>query len=270
MVSTRCMLLLFLAAGICVAQTTAAAGEMSDQAQSADLRRSDSERSVVPPPQTPTTLSPHRRGDILMARKMYREAIEIYKEGLRDAAVMYNKIGIAHHQLMDFKTALENYNMAMRLNPSYAEVVNNVGAVYYAKKNHKRAIREYQKALKLAPKSASIHSNLGTAYFARKKYNDAFVNWQKALALDSEVFERRSTQGTLLQERSVEERARFHFYLAKTYARAGAVERALLCIRKALEEGFRERGKFRKDPDFKDLQELEEFQALLVLKPRVL
>ncbi len=43
-----------------------------------------------------------------------------------------------------------------------------------------------------------------------------------------------------------------------------------MCIRKALEEGFRERDKFRKDPDFKDLQELEEFQALLALNPRVL
>ena len=269
MVSTRWMVLCFLAAGVCVAQTTAA-GETPDQARSADLRRSDSERSVVPPPQTPVRLSPHRRGDILMARKMYREAIEIYGEGLRDAAVMYNKIGIAYHQLMDFTTALEKYNMAMRFNPSYAEAINNVGAGYYAKKNHKRAIKEYQKALKFAPKSASIHSNLGTAYFARKKYNNAFENWQIALALDPEVFEHRSTQGTLLQERSVEERARFHFYLAKTYARAGAVERALLYIRKALEEGFRERDKFRKDPDFKDLQELEEFQALLALNPRVL
>ena len=270
MVSTRCIVLLFLAAGVCVAQTTAAAQETSDQARSEDLRRSDSERSVVPPPQAPATLSPHRRGDILMARKMYREAIEIYGEGLRDAAVMYNKIGIAYHQLMDFKTALDNYNMALRLNPNYAEAINNIGAVYYAKKNHKRAVKEYQKALKFAPKSASIHSNLGTAYFARKKYKDAFETWQIALALDPEVFEHRSTQGTLLQERSVEERARFHFYLAKTYARAGAVERALLYIRKALEEGFRERDKFRRDPDFKDLQELEEFQALLALKPRVL
>ena len=67
-------------------------------------------------------------------------------------------------------------------------------------------------------------SNLGTGYFARKDYVRAWESWQHALSLDPEVFESRSTQGVLLQERSVEERAKFHFYLAKTYAKAGNVE----------------------------------------------
>ena len=35
------------------------------------------------------------------------------------------------------------------------------------------------------------------------------------------MFERRSQYGELLQERSVEDRAKFHLYLAKTYAKAG-------------------------------------------------
>ena len=39
--------------------------------------------------------------------------------------------------------------------------------------------------------------------------------------LDPEVFENRSTQGVLLQERSVAERGKFHYYLAHTYAQAG-------------------------------------------------
>jgi len=73
----------------------------------------------------------------------------------------------------------------------------------------------------------------------------------------------------LLQERSVQERAKFHYYLAKTYAKAGAVDRALLYMRKALEEGFTERNKFREDPEFASLKELPEYQELLALEPRV-
>jgi tetratricopeptide (TPR) repeat protein len=271
MVSARCAALLLLGAGMCLAQTAATAEEtLSGQTQNVNPPRSDTETSAVPAPGTPTALSPHKRGDILMARKKYRDAIETYDEGIRDTAIVYNKIGIAYHHLMEFKEALGNYNMALRLNPNYAEAINNIGTVHYAQKNHKRAIKEYKRALKFSPKSASILSNLGTAYFARRKYKDAFNTWQKACALDPDVFEHRSTQGTLLQERSVEERAKFHFYLAKTYARAGMLDRALLYIRKALEEGFRDRDRLRKDPDFKDLQELEEFQALLAMKPRVL
>ena len=66
------------------------------------------------------------------------------------------------------------------------------------------------------------------------------------------------------------ERAKFHYYLAKTYAKAGQSERALLYIRKALEEGFTERKKFMEEPEFTSLRALPEFKELLILEPRVL
>jgi tetratricopeptide (TPR) repeat protein len=115
-----------------------------------------------------------------------------------------------------------------------------------------------------------VYSNLGTAYFARKEYKRASETYQKALSLDPEVFEHHSTWGVLLQERSVEERAKFHYYLAKTYAQAGMNDRALLYIRKALEEGFTQRKKLMEDPEFVSLRKLPEFQELLAMEPRVL
>ena len=94
--------------------------------------------------------------------------------------------------------------------------------------------------------------------------------WQEALTLDPEVFEHRSTQGVLLQERSVEERAKFHYYLAKTYAKAGMNDRAILYVRKAIEEGFKERDKFVKDPEFAALQENMEFKEILAMEHKTL
>jgi hypothetical protein len=58
--------------------------------------------------------------------------------------------------------------------------------------------------------------------------------------------------------------------MAKMYAKQGANDRALLYMRKALEEGFKERDKFQKDPEFASLKELPEFKELLALEPRVL
>jgi tetratricopeptide (TPR) repeat protein len=209
------------------------------------------------------------RADIYMAHKMYREAIETYRL-IPESAVIANKIGIAYHQLLEIDAARKQYERALKLNPKYAEAVNNLGTVYYAKKSYRKATNQYKKALKLAPKSASVYSNLGTALFARKKYKDALEAYQTALSLDPEVFEHRNSHGVLLQERSVEERAKFHYFLAKTYAKAGVLDRALLYIRKALEEGFRERKKFSEEPEFAALQEMPEFQALMALEPRVL
>ncbi len=215
-------------------------------------------------------LSMEQRGDIFMARKMYREAVEVYQQGPPNSAILANKIGIAYHQQTFLSQARKQYERAQKIDAGYSEAINNLGTVYYARKNYRKAISQYKKALKLNPASASIHSNLGTAYFARKKYEDALTEYQTALSLDSEVFEHRNAHGVLLQERSVEERAKFHFYLAKTYAKSGQTERALLYIRKAIEEGFKERHKFAEDTDFQAMRQLPEFLELMKLEARAL
>jgi len=226
--------------------------------------------SKTTPPTLPVQLNAEQRADILMARKMYREAVDVYKEAPLDSAIIWNKIGIAYHQMMQLEAARKNYEKAISLNPHYSEAVNNLGTVYYARKNFKKAISYYKRALKISPESASVYSNLGTAYFARKKYKEAAQAYQTALSLDKDVFEHHGTYGVLLEERSVEERAKFHFYLAQTYAKAGMNDRALQYIRKALEEGFKDRKKLMEDPEFEKLRDLDEFKEILALEPRVL
>jgi len=163
--------------------------------------------SVPPTPATvKPSLTPEMRGDIFMARKMYREAIEAYEEAPADSPIIINKLGIAHHQMLDLEGAKKFYERAIKLDGKYSEAINNLGTVYYAKKSYRRAVSQYRRALKLAPNSASIYSNLGTAWFARKKYEQATEAYEKALSLDPDVFEHRSTHGVLLQERSVQER----------------------------------------------------------------
>ncbi|HZT38860.1 MAG TPA: tetratricopeptide repeat protein [Bryobacteraceae bacterium] len=220
-------------------------------------------------PQPKVNVTQEMRGDIYMARKQYRDAVEAYEQ-CPQSAVIVNKIGIAYHQMLELDAAKKQYERAIKMNPRYAEALNNLGTVYYAKKSYRRAIGQYKKALKLAPDSASIYSNLGTAYWARKKYDQAMKAYEQALALDPEVFEHRSTAGVLLQERPIEERAKFHFYQAKLYAKQGITDRALLCLRKALEEGYKDRDKIAEQPEFKDMLNLPEFKELIAYRPRVL
>ena len=215
-------------------------------------------------------LTPEMRGDIFMAEKRYREAAEMYEQNSKGSAVMLNKTGIAYHQLLQLNWAERYYRAALRIDPKYTEAVNNLGTVFYAKKSYRRAINQYKKALRLNPQSASVWSNLAMGYFSRNDMTRAQEALQEALKLDPDVFEHRSTQGVLLQERSVGERSKFHFYLAQTYAKAGKADLALQYIRKALEEGFKERKKFQQDPAFASLQDLPEFKELMASEPRVL
>lgn len=214
-------------------------------------------------------ISPQERGDIFMARKMYREAIDVYKQ-VPVSAVMLNKIGIAYHQMADLDSARKYYERAAKTDPQYAEAINNLGTIYYARKSYRRAISEYKKALRITPESASAWANLGSAYFARKNFETASEAYQHALTLDSEVFERHSTTGSTVQERSIGDRAKFHYYLARTYAKAGRNADAIIYIRKALEEGFKEREKFTQEPEFAGLRDDPEFKQLMATEPKVL
>ena len=220
------------------------------------------------PPARPA-ISTQERGDIFMARKMYREAVDTYKQA-PESAVMLNKIGIAYHQMTDLDTARKYYERAIKTDPQYAEAINNLGTIYYARKSYRRAIAEYKKALRIAPESASAWANLGSAYFARKNFETASDAYQHALAIDPEVFERHSSTGSTVQERSIGDRAKFHYYLARTYAKAGRNADAIIYIRKALEEGFKEREKFTQEPEFAGLRDDPDFKQLMATEPKVL
>ncbi len=234
--------------------------------------------SLTPPPsaekQQAANLTPEMRGDILMARKRYQDAIEIYNAAASKDPVLWNKTGIAYHQLPNqLDQARKAYQQAIKLKPSYAEAINNLGTIYYATKSYRRAISYYRKAIALTPedsRAASFYLNLGVAYFARKQYDECAEANQMALKLDPEVFERRGTFGTTLENRDIAERAKYHYFMAKMYAKAGRNELALQYLRKALEEGFKERDKLNKDPEFAALRDTDEFKELLATEQRVL
>jgi tetratricopeptide (TPR) repeat protein len=223
--------------------------------------------------QTPgSILSPQDRGDIFMARKMYREAIEAYGKGSKDDPILFNKTGIAYHQLGQLDKAKQNYERALKLSPRYAEAQNNLGTVYYATKSYRRAISAYRRALQIRPQTASFHMNLGMAFLKRKMDKECQEQYQEALQIDPDAFENHGTFGPVLEDRNVdlEDRARFHYELARSCAKANLNDRAIQYLKKALEEGFKDRKKLEQDPEFQAMRDLPEFKALLASEPRVL
>jgi tetratricopeptide (TPR) repeat protein len=215
-------------------------------------------------------ITPEEKGDIYMARKMYREAIETYMSAKPLTAVLWDKAGICYHQLGDINLAKKSYERALKLDKKYSDAINNIGTIYYAQKKYRSAIASYMKALRISPDSASVWSNLGTAYYARKQYDEMNKAYAKALTLDPTVFDQHNSVGTQMQDRSVEDRARYHYEMAKLYANAGKNDLALQYLRKALEEGFKDKDKVNQAKEFSVLRETQEFKDLMAAEPRVL
>lgn len=230
----------------------------------------------LPSPQDPVIvvhpgLTDEQMGDLLMIRKQYREASELFKK-LSDEnpknPVYLNKLGIALHQQAALGLALKYYEKAVKADPQYADAQNNVGTIWYQRKKYEKAIKAYERAIKMRADMPVLYSNLGYAFFGNKKYEEAIASFRQALALDPQLFEHNgSRSGSILQDRSVEDRGRFYYLLAKSYAQAGDVEKCIHYLRKAKDEGYKNMADMKKDPAFAAAMKDPAVQEILAPKP---
>jgi tetratricopeptide (TPR) repeat protein len=240
-----------------VCLTLPAIGQTSDDSRKESFVSSmEAQPQVSNPTANPAErqMSGEELGDLYMARKQYREATEQYRllstQNPRNA-VYLNKLGIALHQQTALAAALKYYERAVKANPQYADAENNIGTIWYQRKKYGKAVRAYQKAIKMRDDMPVLYSNLGYAYFSQGKYEDSITAFRTTLAKDPQFFERGSSRnGSILQDRSVPDRGRFYFLLAKSFATTGNLERAILYLRKAKEEGYAQINEVKKDPAF--------------------
>jgi tetratricopeptide (TPR) repeat protein len=224
-----------------------------------------------PPQNTSTTvrktlaleeLPAEKKADILMARGEYAAAITAYQQSDLKSAIVWNNIGMAYHHLFALEEARKAYQQALTLNSRFAPAANNLAAVYYGQHEFRVAEHWYRKALKHTSESAVIYCNLGTTYFAEDKMKKGIKMYQKAFSIDADVF---SPNRAAMVEGggSREQRVAINYYIAQTFASAGKQEQALLYLRKAMDEGFRDRKRLDEDKDFAVLRTTPEFQKLL-------
>jgi tetratricopeptide (TPR) repeat protein len=192
---------------------------------------------------------------LYLVRKQYREAQNLFHKLTVEQprnALYWNELGISLHNQGDLASALKCYERSAKLDPKYPDPQNNVGTIWYERKKYGRAIRSYKRAITIRNDSAAFFLNLGYAYFGQKEYPSSIEAFQKALQLDPDAFDvHRSRGGTVIQDRSLaSERGLFYFLLAKSFAQAGNVDRCIIYLKKAKDDGYKEMDTAKTDPAF--------------------
>jgi tetratricopeptide (TPR) repeat protein len=207
------------------------------------------------PPAVTRQLSFEERADIFMARKEYADAVDYYNRALKvdpnRQAVIWNKMGIAYQQQEKFDLARKAYKSALKKDKTMAEAWNNLGTTYFLQGRAKKSLKYYERAVKLNPEGASFHMNYGTGLFRRKKYDKAVEEYRMALSINPNILREHSAQGTVVDARAGGQK--IHYLLAKTFASLGMSDEAVRYLRRAFEEGFNDRDKLAKDPDFQKI-----------------
>ncbi|HXA82720.1 MAG TPA: tetratricopeptide repeat protein [Methylomirabilota bacterium] len=230
--------------------------------------------SVSTAAQTPavSVLADEEMARLHLARKEYKEAEDIfYRLAVSSPKnpLYWNELGIAHHNQAQLDLAIKCYQKAAKVDPHYADAQNNIGTVLYERKKFPKAIRAYKRAITLRGDFAPFYLNLGYAYFKQRDFENSIASFRKALQLDPTSLDpSRSRVGTVIQDRSVSvDRGRFYYLLAKSFAQGGDIERAILYLRKAKDEGYSEFNSFQKDPTFALVLKDPAAEELLAPKP---
>jgi len=101
---------------------------------------------------TPTDIAAAhlRKGDDLMAQKMYHEALDAYNTAVAVDpynSIAWNKLGVAHMRTGRFEDAVLAFERAIKVDPYYSQAWTNLGDSQAMLGNHQEAIRAYDRAL---------------------------------------------------------------------------------------------------------------------------
>lgn len=246
----------------------AAAQNFGGQQQQSTSSTSTTTQPVMTPRQTAEL-----RADILMARKMYPEAVSSYEKLVKEEpknAVLLNKLGVACEVWGNNGCAEKYFKKATKADKNYASPFNNLGTVEYVKKHYKNAVKWYEKALLLrmdAP--ATVYMNLGYACFAEKQYPEAMSAFQQAISIDPNVFQKPGGFGSVVEERSTTDPGLFYFFVARTYAQLGDAQQAAHYLKMARDDGYKNYESAKTDPAFAKVIKDPQVQQVFTLIPEL-
>lgn len=212
------------------------------------------------------------RADILMARKLYPEAIKSYEDILKTNpkdAVLLNKLGVAYEVYGNGGRAERAYKRAIKADKTYASAYNNVGTVEYSRHRYSHAIGWYQKTLKLRPDMATVYCNLGYAYFSEKKYPEAMSAFEQAIHLNPQIMAEHGDNGSVIQQRGTTDPGLFYFFVARAYAQMGDADRCAHYLKMSRDEGYAKFVSAKTDPTFSKVIANPLVQAVFVPIPEL-
>jgi tetratricopeptide (TPR) repeat protein len=100
-----------------------------------------------------------------------------------DGALPRLQLGIAHAEAGDPERALEQYRIALEIDPEFSAVYSNMGLIYSDTGRPDRAIGYFREALRLKPSSFAARNNLGVAYSRMGRSEDAIEQFRASLGL---------------------------------------------------------------------------------------
>lgn len=142
----------------------------------------------------------NNRGFILMGKGSLDEATEHFEIAIRldpGYADAYNNLCLAYKSKGLYNKAIEQCRTAIGIKPDYAEAHNNLGVVYKLEGLDDKAVEQYRIALRLKPDYAEALFNLGIVYLDRGDLETARRAFEEGLKLRPDDYKAREVLNSI-------------------------------------------------------------------------
>jgi tetratricopeptide (TPR) repeat protein len=124
------------------------------------------------------------RGNADIAIGGCTELIQSGWETDRNLAVSFFHRGRAYFRMQDYDRAVQDFDDAIRLYPSFLNAFFQRGDVYLVKQDYDRAVRDFDEVIRLDPSDAIAFRYRGDVYLAKEDYDRAIQDYDEVLRLD--------------------------------------------------------------------------------------
>ena len=108
------------------------------------------------------------------------------KETPEKLATAFNNRGNAHHNKGDYDLAVQDFDQAIKLSPTFAFPFYNRALSFVEKGEFDRAIGDYDVYVRLVPADPDGFSSRGIAYNDKGDYDRAIQDYDKAISLKAD------------------------------------------------------------------------------------
>jgi tetratricopeptide (TPR) repeat protein len=142
----------------------------------------------------------NNRANLYQELKQYELALEDYdmaiKLNKKLVEAYYNKANCLR-ELHQMDEAIKVYKEAIQCDPSYHNAYTNLGMSYQNLQQHALALEYYEKALKIKPDDYYLHNNKGYALHVLMRIDESIAAYERARDIDPKATEAKFNVGFL-------------------------------------------------------------------------
>lgn len=118
---------------------------------------------------------------ILISACAGQQQLDRQDQNIRERARSHTDLGAVYLQQRQYEVALEEFDLAVKIDPNFGAAYNGLGLVYSALAQDTLAEQNFRKAVQIDPNNSESHNNYGNFLCAKNRIDESIKEFMAAV-----------------------------------------------------------------------------------------